>query len=154
MIELYLHVKIFLDYFPGRPKYTELGKSMRLTFWIPVPKVVEIIPYYTLLFYTDLYTKPYHRLRFNQTHLPLFQNMSVKFYTIFFLSSGVYNFKINCLKNKMRHEIWVLISLKNWASFLLQREYYFWHRRSKRCEKFVKLYPEIFEIKVFVRSNN
>ena len=32
----------------------------------------------------------------------LFQNMSVKIYTIF-LSSGGYNFKINYLKGKLRH---------------------------------------------------
>ena len=44
MIELYLHVKIYLDYFPGRLKYAKLGKSTPLTFWVPVPKVVEVIP--------------------------------------------------------------------------------------------------------------
>ena len=32
VIELYLHIKIYLDYFPGRLKYAELGKSMRVTF--------------------------------------------------------------------------------------------------------------------------
>ena len=32
MIELYLHIKIYLDYFPGRPKDAKLGKSMRLIF--------------------------------------------------------------------------------------------------------------------------
>ena len=32
MIELYLHVKIYLDYFPGRLKYAEFGKSRRLIF--------------------------------------------------------------------------------------------------------------------------
>ena len=32
MIELYVHVKIYLDYFPGRPKYAKLGKSMHFTF--------------------------------------------------------------------------------------------------------------------------
>ena len=31
MIELYLHIKLYLDYFPGRLKYAELEKSMRLT---------------------------------------------------------------------------------------------------------------------------
>ena len=39
MIELYLHI-----YFPGRLKYAELGKSTRLTFYVPVPKVIEITP--------------------------------------------------------------------------------------------------------------
>ena len=32
MIELYLHIKIYLYYFPGRLKYIELGKPVRLTF--------------------------------------------------------------------------------------------------------------------------
>ena len=44
MIELYLHVKIYLGYFPGRLKYAKLGKSTRLTYWVPAPKVVEVIP--------------------------------------------------------------------------------------------------------------
>ena len=43
MIELDLHIKIYLDYFSGRLKYTELGKSTCLPFWVPVPKVVEVI---------------------------------------------------------------------------------------------------------------
>ena len=32
MIEFYLHIKNYLDYFPGRLKYAELGKLMHLTF--------------------------------------------------------------------------------------------------------------------------
>ena len=44
MIELYLHIKIYLAYFPGRLKYAEVGKSTHLTFWGPKPKVVEVIP--------------------------------------------------------------------------------------------------------------
>ena len=44
MIELYLLVKMYLDYFARRLKYAELGKSMRLTFYVPVPKVVKVIP--------------------------------------------------------------------------------------------------------------
>ena len=32
MIELHLHIKTYLDYFPGRLKYAELGKSICLTF--------------------------------------------------------------------------------------------------------------------------
>ena len=44
MIELYLHIKNYLDYFPGRLKYAELGKSTRLTFYVPLPKVIEITP--------------------------------------------------------------------------------------------------------------
>ena len=32
MIELYLHIKTYLDYFTGRLKYAELGKSTCLTF--------------------------------------------------------------------------------------------------------------------------
>ena len=45
MTELYLHIKIYLDYFPGRLKHAELGKPMRLI-WVSVPKVVEVIPLY------------------------------------------------------------------------------------------------------------
>ena len=44
MIELYLQIKIYLNYFPGRLIYAELGKSTRRTFWVPMPKVVEVIP--------------------------------------------------------------------------------------------------------------
>ena len=44
MIELYLHIKIYLDCFPGRLKYAKLGKSTCLTFWVPVLKVVKVIP--------------------------------------------------------------------------------------------------------------
>ena len=44
MIELYLHIKNYLDYFPGKLKYAELGNSTRLLFWVPVPKIVDIIP--------------------------------------------------------------------------------------------------------------
>ena len=43
MIELYLHIKIYLYYFPRRLKYGKLGKPTCLTFWVPVPKVVEVI---------------------------------------------------------------------------------------------------------------
>ena len=44
MIDLYLHIKIYLDYFPRRLKYAELGKLMHHKFSVPVPKVVEVIP--------------------------------------------------------------------------------------------------------------
>ena len=44
MSELYLHIKVYLDYFPRRLKYDKLGKSTRLKFWVPVPKFVEFIP--------------------------------------------------------------------------------------------------------------
>ena len=43
MIEIYLYIKICLDYFPERLKYAELGKPTRLTFLVPVAKVVEVI---------------------------------------------------------------------------------------------------------------
>ena len=102
----------------------------------------------------DLSTKPYQGLSFNQTHLPLFQKMPIKMYTIFFLSIEHYNFKINCLKDKMRHAMWVHIFLDNLTSSPFQHEYYFWHSRSKCHEKVVKFYPAIFQFKVFVWSNN
>ena len=44
MIEPYLHVKNYLDYFLGRLKYGELGKSNHIKFWVPVPKFVEVVP--------------------------------------------------------------------------------------------------------------
>ena len=59
MIELYLHTEIYLDYIPGRLKYKKLGKSTRLTFWVPVPNVVEV--YHNtciLLICINLFIKP------------------------------------------------------------------------------------------------
>ena len=32
MTEPCLHIKIYLDYFPGMLKYAKIGKTMRLTF--------------------------------------------------------------------------------------------------------------------------
>ena len=145
--------KIYLDYFLRRLKLDKLGKSIRLTFWVPVPRVV-VVNTYILLFCIDLSTKPYQGLWFNGTHLPLFQKLSVKIYSIFFLSSGGSNFKINYSKDKMRYGMWVHILQNNLALSPLQYEYYSWHRRSKCHEKTVKFYREIFEFKVFVRSNN
>ena len=109
---------------------------------------------YILLFCIDLSTRQYRGLWFYLTHLPLFQNMFVKIYINFFLSSAGYNFKVSYLKDKMRHEIWVHIFLNNLASSLFQCEYYFWHRRSNCNEKTVKFYLEIIEFKVCVQSNN
>ena len=105
---------------------------------------------YILLFCIDLSAKLYRGLWINQTHLLLFRKMSVKIYTNFFLSLECYNFKINYLRNKMRRGMWVHTLLNNLASPLLQHE----HRRSKCHEKGVNFYPEIFEFKVFVPSNN
>ena len=106
--------KIYLDYFLRRLKLDKLGKSIRLTFWVPVPRVV-VVNTYILLFCIDLSTKPYQGLWFNGTHLPLFQKLSVKIYSIFFLSSGGSNFKINYLKDKMRYGMWVHILQNNLA---------------------------------------
>ena len=75
--------------------------------------VYTIILTYILLFCIDLSTKPYRGLRFNQTHLPLFQKMSVKIYTNLFLSSEPYNFKTNYLNDKLRHGMWVHILVNN-----------------------------------------
>ena len=44
----------------------------------------------------------YRGLSFNRTRLLLFQNMSERIYITFFLSLGC-NFKINYLKDNMRH---------------------------------------------------
>ena len=54
----------------------------------------------------------------------------------------------------MRHGIWVHILLNNIVSSPLQREYYFWHWRSKCYEKVEEFYAEISEFKVFMQSNN
>ena len=106
---------------------------------------------YILLFGIYLSTKPSRGWWFNRTHLPLFQNMSVKIYTNFFFSSGGYNFKINSLNEKMRHRMWVHILLKNLA--LSHRNTSITFSITLKCfEKAVKLYPEIFAFKVFVRS--
>ena len=35
---------LFFGYFPGRVKYAKPGKPTGLTFRVPVPKVVEVIP--------------------------------------------------------------------------------------------------------------
>ena len=106
MMEHYLHLKNYLDYFPGRLKYAKLGKSMHLAFCSSA------------------------------------------------ITHWVYDFKINYLKDKMRHGMWVHILLKNLASFPMQHKYYFWHRRSKCYEKTVNFHLVIFEFKVFVQSNN
>ena len=72
---------------------------------------------YFLFFCIELSTKPCQGLWFNLTHPQLFQNMSVKIYANFFLSSGGHNFKINNLKDKMRHGMWVHILLNSLAVF-------------------------------------
>ena len=72
---------------------------------------------YILLFCIDLYTKPCQGLWFNGTHLPLFQNVSVKIYSNFFLSSAGSNFKITYLKDKLRYGMWAHFLLNNLSSF-------------------------------------
>ena len=109
---------------------------------------------FILLFCTDLSTKLYQGIWFNQTHLLLFQNMSVKIYTNFFLSSRGCNFKINYLKDKMRYGMWVHILLNNLTSSHCNTRINFSQRGLKCFEKAVKCYPEIIELKVFVRWNN
>ena len=138
--------------------------------WVTVLKVGECIPWYLYVMRCAIWYHLYHlknvknthggglilvNLWFKRTCHPLFQDMSVKIYINFFLSSGGYNFKISYLKNKRRHGMRrVHILLNNLALLPLQRKYYFWPRRSKCHEKTVKFYLEIFEFKFFVRSNN
>ena len=63
MIELYLHLKMYLNSFPRKLKYAKLGKSTRLTFLVPVPKVVEVIRNtYIIIFCIYSSTKPYRDL--------------------------------------------------------------------------------------------
>ena len=146
--------KIILDYFPERLKYVKLGKANVLNFEFQYWKLLILFHNtYILLFWIDVSTKPYRGLWFNRTHLRLFQSMPLKIYINFYLSSG-YNFKINYLKDKMRHGMQVHILLNNLASSPLQllcQKYCFWHRRSTSYGKTVKFYLEI-EFKVFVRS--
>ena len=80
-------------------------------------------------------------LWFDRTHLPLFWNMPVKIYTIFFLSSGGCNFKLIYLKDKMRDRMSAHILLNNLTSSPLQHEHWFWHRRLECYQKSVKFYP-------------
>ena len=44
MIDLYLQLKFYLDYFPEKPEYFEFGKPTRLTFWVTVLNIVGVIP--------------------------------------------------------------------------------------------------------------
>ena len=43
MIELYLHMQIYLDYFQGRLKHAEFGKLTYLMFCVPVQRFVGVI---------------------------------------------------------------------------------------------------------------
>ena len=145
MIEFYLHIKFICIIFQEGWNMPNLENQLVLHFEFLCQKLLRIYHNtYILLFCIDLSTKLYLGLWFNRTYLPLFQYTSIKTYTNFFLSSGVYNFKINYLKDKMRHRMWVHIFLNNMASSPLQQGYYFWHRRSKCYEKVAKSYPEIF----------
>ena len=108
---------------------------------------------YILLLCINISTKQCQGLWFNRTHLPLFQKMSVKIYTIIFFFLQRYNFKINYLKDKMRQGMWVHILVNNLASSPLQHDNNFWHRW-KCYEKTVIFYHKIFKFKVFLRSNN
>ena len=120
MIELYLYIKIYLYYFPGRLKnMPNLENHRGSHFEFQFQKLLRLYHNtYILLFCMDLSTEAYRGLWFNRTHLPLFQNMSLKIYIKFFLSSGGYNFKIKYLKDKMKHRMWVHILLSNLASSL------------------------------------
>ena len=101
MIELCLHIKVYLDYFQEDRNMPNLENRRVLHFEFYCQKLLRLYHNtYILLFCRDLSTKPYRGLWFNWTHLPLFQKISVNIYTNFFLSSGGYNFKINNLKDK------------------------------------------------------
>ena len=59
MIELYLHIKIYLDYFTGRLKYAELGNQRVLHFEFQCLKLLWLYHNtYILLFNIDLPPKP------------------------------------------------------------------------------------------------
>ena len=155
MIELYLHIEFIWIIFQEGWNMPNLENQRVLHFAFQCQTLLRLYHNtYILLFCIDLSIKPCRSLWFNQTHLLLFQNMPLKTYANFFLSSGGYNLKINYLKDKMRQGIWVPILLKTLVLSPLQHKYYFWQRRSKCYEKAVKIYPEIFEFQNFVRSNN
>ena len=61
MAELYLHIKIYLDYFPGRLKYGEIWRVLYIEF--QGRKLLRLYHNtYTLLFGIDLSTKRYQGL--------------------------------------------------------------------------------------------
>ena len=109
IIKLYLHIKIYLDYFRGRLKNADVEFQCQTLVRLHHNT-------HMLLFCIDLSTKSYQGLWFNGTHLPLFQKISVKIYSNFFFSSGDPHFKTNYSKDKMRHGMWVHILLNNLAS--------------------------------------
>ena len=80
--------------------------------------------------------------------------MSVKIYTNFFLSSGGYNFKINYLKVKMRHECEFISCLTIWRHPSCNTSITFGAGGQNAMKRAVKFYPETSEFKVFVRSSN
>ena len=63
MIELYLNIKIYLDYFPERLTYAKLGNQRVLNFEYQCQKLLRLYHNtYILLFGTDLSTKSYQDL--------------------------------------------------------------------------------------------
>ena len=65
-----------------------------------------------------------------------------------------YTFKINYLKDKMRHGMWVYILLYILASSNCNASITFGTGGQNAMKKTVQLFPEILEFKVFVLSNN
>ena len=106
---------------------------------------------YFLLLCIYLCTKSYLGLWFNQTHYLLLQNISVKIYTTFFLSSGGYNFKINWLNDKIKHGMWVHILLNNLVWSPWKTGITFGIGGQNSMKKAVKIDPEIVSFKVFLR---
>ena len=154
MIDVYLHIKNYLNYFTGRLKHAELGTSLPLTFRVSAPKLLWLqLNAYILLFCSALSAKLCRDLWFNRIHLPLFQNMSTKIYTNFFFYSGGYNLETNYLKDKMRHGTWVYTLLNNLVSSPLQHKYYFW-KGGQNAMKNQKYFILRHFCKVFVLSNN
>ena len=153
MIELYLHIKIYLDYIPERLKYAELVKSIVFNFEFQCQKLLRSYHntyiLFLLLFCIDLSTKPDGGLWFNRTHLPLFQKMSVKIYTNYILTSRGYNFKINYLKDKMRYEMWVYILLNKLVSSPLQQGISFGTESQNAIEKQYNFILRYLNLKFF-----
>ena len=114
MIELYLHIKIYLDYFSGRLKYSgNLENQNVLHFEFKCQKLSRLY-HNTYVLLLCIYLESCR----GYTIILMFS------YSQHMFSTGGYNFKINHSKNKMRHGMLVHILLNNLASSLLQHEYY------------------------------
>ena len=98
--KIYLHSNFIWIIFQEGWNMPNLENQYILHFELQSQKLLRLYhDTYILLFCINFSTKQCQGFWFNRTHLPLFENMSVKIYTNFFSSSGGYNFKFNHLKD-------------------------------------------------------